>query len=65
MLEKVPQAIFEKSTSGIDNVVFIVSIEATRVPKYQQLCTSCKSVMGGAHPNHFISLEGKTIREVL
>ena len=65
MLKESLHAIFNKSTSDIDNVVFSVSIEVTRVTKYLQLSNSYKSVMGGAHPNHFLSLEGKTKVEVL
>ena len=65
MLEESFHAIFNKSTSRIDNVAFSVPIEATRVLKDRQLSTSYKSVMGGAHPNHLISVEGKTKVEVL
>ena len=42
-----------------------MSIDDKRVPKSQQLSTSYKRVMGGAHPNHFISVYEKTKEEVL
>ena len=60
VLEEHLHTIFEKSMSGIDDVTFSVSIDATRVPKDWQLSTSYKNVIGGAHPNYFISVEGKT-----
>ena len=49
VLEERLHEIFEKSTSGIDNVSFSVSINATRVMKDQHLSTSYKSVIVGAH----------------
>ena len=60
VLEERINAIFEKSTSGIDNVALSVSIDATRVLEDWQLSTSYKSVMGGKHFNHLVSVEGKT-----
>ena len=65
MLEYRLCAIFEKSTSGIDNVAFVVSIDTTIVPKAYHLSTSYRSVMVGAHPNYFISVESNTKEEVL
>jgi hypothetical protein len=57
------EGIKKRCISGCD-VSFSLSIDATKVPSELEISTTYAAIMGGAHPNHYISTRDMTSMQI-
>ena len=49
---------------GGGRLAFSLAIDGTKVPQTKQISQKYKTIIGGSHPNHFITLDGLSDEEV-
>jgi hypothetical protein len=63
MSDRMKEGIKKRCISGCD-VSFSLSIDATKVPSELEISTTYAAIMGGAHPNHYISTRDMTSMQI-
>ena len=57
--EKIRALLVRLSDSlGGGRLAFSLAIDGTKVPQTKQISQKYKTIIGGSHPNHFITLDG-------
>eukprot|EP00978_Attheya_sp_CCMP212_P021140 scaffold61385_cov31-Attheya_sp.AAC.1 len=63
--EKMSAQLVRLSNSlGSGRLAFTLAIDGTRVAQAKQISQKYKAIIGGSHPNHFITLDSLSDEEV-
>ena len=49
---------------GSGGLTFTLGIDGNKVAQYNQISQKYKAIIGGSHPNHFITIDGLYEKEV-